>query len=167
MAKVNTMGGGIQPSLPLLEAIYRRGCVTFDAIWAWEARPHDPKAWWKHVPNATRNVLTFANRPVTHEEFFGTLTREATRDDFVALKLDIDSPGLELAMVRAIADRPEYYHLIDELMFEFHVNLRKLGNATKAAALAALNGMANSTVREALDLMQLLRQRGIRSHFWV
>ena len=46
--EAKTMFGGIKPSLPLLQAIYRRsGCITFDAIWAWEARPQNPQRWWR------------------------------------------------------------------------------------------------------------------------
>ena len=162
-----TMGGGIQPSLPLLQAIYRESCVTFDGIWAWEATPKDPAKWWRHVSSATRNILHFTNRPVSLEEFFGVLRREATPDDFVVVKLDIDTPAVEMPMVRALAEREDLYTLVDELLFEYHVNLRMLSNTTTAASVQAMNGMSDSTVSEAVRLMQRLRRRGIRSHFWV
>lgn len=167
LSKPKTMGGGIQPSLPLLQAIYRRGCVTFDGIWAWEAKPKNPAKWWKHVSNATRAILRFANKPVAIDEFFSTLRREARPEDFVVVKLDIDTPSLEMAMVHAIAEREDLYTLIDELFFEYHVSLRALGNSTAHEAVRVQDGMSDSTVSEAVRLMQRLRTRGVRSHFWV
>lgn len=165
MEKPKTMGGGIQPSLPLLQAIYRQGCIRFDGIWAWEARPKDPARWWKYVPNATRKVLRFTNRPVSLEGFFSALQQEARRDDFVVVKLDIDHPALEMAIVHEIAARKHLSSLIDELLFEYHVNLRMLSKSSTALAVQQATGMSNSTVREAVRLMQRLRERGIRSHF--
>lgn len=167
LSKPKTMGGGIQPSLPLLQAIYRQGCIAFDAIWAWEARPKDPLRWWRNVPNATRRILNFTNQPVSLDAFFETLKRQARPDDFVVVKLDIDTPALEMAMVRAIAEREDIYTLIDELLFEYHVSLRMLSNNTAAANVRAATGMSDSTVSEAVQMMQQLRQRGIRTHFWV
>ena len=167
LSKPKTMGGGIQPSLPLLQAIYRQGCISFDGIWAWEARPKDPIKWWRNVPNATRRILKFMNHPVALDEFFGVLKQQARPEDFVVLKLDVDTPTLEMAMVRAIADREDIFPLIDELLFEYHVSLRSLANSTEAASVSAVMGMSNSTVNEAVQLMQRLRQRGIRAHFWV
>ena len=36
------------------------------------------------------------------------------------VKIDIDTPAVELAIVEAIAERPEIAALIDELYFEYH-----------------------------------------------
>ena len=119
------------------------------------------------MPNATRRILNFTNQPVSLDGFFATLKREARPDDFVVVKLDIDTPHLEMAMVRAIAEREELYTLIDELLFEYHVSLRMLTNVTSAAHMRAVTGMSDSTVSEAVQMMQRLRQRGIRTHFWV
>ena len=107
------------------------------------------------------------NHPVALDEFFGVLKQQARPEDFVVLKLDVDTPTLEMAMVRAIADREDIFPLIDELLFEYHVSLRSLANSTEAASVSAVMGMSNSTVNEAVQLMQRLRQRGIRAHFWV
>lgn len=167
MTKLQTMGGGIRPSLPLLEAIYRRSCVTFDGIWAWEASPMNPTAWWKRVPNATRRVLNFINKPVTAQEFLGTLEKEANPEDFVVLKLDIDTPGLEDEVIRTIIGTPRLSDLVDELHYEYHVSLRMLSNSTAAKSQAIHYGMSTTTVQEALATMQRLRASGIRSHFWV
>ena len=119
------------------------------------------------MPDATRRVLTFINKPVTPQEFLSTLEREAKPEDFVVLKLDIDTPGLEDEVIRSLASTPRLSDLVDELLFEYHVSLRDLSNATRAKSIAALNGMSSSTVQEALATMQRMRERGIRAHFWV
>ena len=178
--KIRLMGGGIQPSLPLLEAIYRRGCINFDGIWAWEASPMNPAAWWKRVPNATRKILTFHNRPVSADDFVSTLQREARPEDFVALKLDIDAPKLEDEIVRLLIERAELSELVDEMLFEFHVNLRHLADnktttinndgtkcLSKKGETCVNHGMSSVTVAEAISTMQRLRSKGIRAHFWV
>ena len=127
----------------------------------------NPTAWWKRVPNATRRVLNFINKPVTAKEFLDTLEKEAKPEDFVVLKLDIDTPGLEDEVIRAIIGTPRLSDLIDELLYENHVNLRWLSDPTKAKREVEGRGMSSITVQEAVATMQQLRARGIRSHFWV
>ena len=139
----------------------------------------EPNAWWKRVPNETARILTFHNRPVSHDDFVSTLLRETQPEDFVAFKLDIDTPWLEEQIVASLLERTELSTRVDELLWEYHVDLQSffcLRNPNlcaardtdrQTAARALLPERSNSTVREAIDLMQRLRARGIRSHFWV
>lgn len=151
--------GGYGPSIPLFYAMFARNCIEFDAIWAWEAR-HMPD-WWRTVPEVMRKKLTFINEPVnlTEASALGVLETTALPEDFVVFKVDIDSPNIELSLVHAIANRPELSRLVDEFFFEYHLFVDD--------ALPWKKGFANSTVAEALELMQRLRRLGIRAHFWV
>lgn len=151
--------GGYGPSIPLFYAMFARNCIEFDAIWAWEAR-HMPN-WWRSVPEVMRKKLTFFNEPVnlTDASALGVLEATSRPEDFVVLKVDIDSPNIELSLVHAIANRPELSRLVDELFFEYHLVVDDARTRPK--------GFANSTVAEALDLMQRLRRLGVRAHFWV
>eukprot|EP00913_Durusdinium_trenchii_P020975 g19709.t2 len=50
-------------SIPLFTSLYRDRCVTFDAIYAWEAEPA-AKDWWEPVPDEERAKIRFYNAPV-------------------------------------------------------------------------------------------------------
>ena len=57
-----------------------------------------------------------------HGSFLRLLLATASVEDFVVVKVDIDG-GPELAIVEAIAERPELARLVDELYFEFFGNI--------------------------------------------
>ena len=83
----------------------------------------------------------------------------ASPEDFVVVKVDIDTPAAELTIMEAIADRPEIAALIDEIFFEYHfwfdgLEFGWLGNV-------------QGDVDTAVGLMRRLRALGIRSHFWI
>lgn len=167
------------PSLPLFMELYQRNCITFDKIYAWEAVKYPPALWWRDVPNATRAKLEFYNVPInetsTDEDvsFLRKLKATAREEDFVAVKVDIGG-GPELAIVEAIAERPELAKLVDEIFFEYHFwfdglvgpgwLMRRPGEKHRKNRFAI---QTNATVDDALALMRKLRNRGIRSHFWV
>ena len=64
------------------------------------------------------------------------------------VKIDIDTPAVELAIVEAIAERPEIAALIDELYFEYHFYFDGMGFGWGPAA--AVSG----DVDTAMDLFQ-------------
>ena len=158
-----SISGGYGSSLPLFQRLYARNCIVFDAIWAWEATPHDRKAWMRSVPKEVQAKLSFFNIPVTEENALQTLVQTATPDDFVVVKVDIDHPALEKAIVSRIANEPKLSALIDELFFEYHIHV---GDHAPPLPQAAPH-LSPDTVGEALGLMQRLRAQGVRSHFWV
>ena len=86
----------------------------------------------------------------------------ASPEDFVVVKVDIDTPAAELTIMEAIADRPEIAALVDELFFEYHFYFdgHDFGWGPQDAAALA-------DVDDALLLMRRLRQQGIRAHFWI
>lgn len=158
---------GYGPSIPIFYEMFRRNCIEFDAIWAWEARQYTPDVWWKHVPPDMRRKLTFYNEPVnpSNSSFLGVLEATARVKDFVVVKLDIDTPWLEHKILQDIIDKPHLAALVDELFFEFHfqVDDSKPPPAHKRAA----EDRPDIGVRAALQIMQRLRHLGIRAHFWV
>ena len=92
-------------------------------------------------------------------DFLRRLTADTRKEDFVAVKVDIDG-GPEMEIVRKIADTPELAELIDELFFECHFEFDGLDFGWGSSP-----GMA--TVDECLAVMFQLRAKGIRAHFWV
>ena len=112
------------------------------------------------VPAHVRAKLTFHNEPVTDENVFRTLRSTARPDDFVVMKVDIDSPALEKRLVSTLASTPELVELVDELYFEYHLHVPDHRKPTSEHTTP-------DTIVEALQLMQRLRAAGVRSHFWV
>lgn len=113
---------------------------------------------------AVRN-REWAGRPAS---FLAVLNETAKPEDFVAIKVDIEGQlgGPELEIVRAIAELPELTRLVDEIFFEYHFWFDGLGFGwgvkDKADKLAKMG-----TVDDALKLMRSLREKGVRSHFWI
>jgi|TARA_B100000530_G_scaffold274707_1_gene187593 hypothetical protein len=85
----------------------------------------------------------------------------ASPEDFVVVKVDIDTPAAELTIMEAIADRPEIAALVDEIFFEYHFYFDGMdfGWGSRAAYEA--------DVDTAVGLMHRLRTLGVRAHFWI
>ena len=77
----------------------------------------------------------------------------------MSLQVDIDG-GPELPIVQAIEREPELYKLVDELYFEYHFYFDGIDFGWSTS-------VKQDTVDTALKLMQRLRHRGVRSHFWI
>lgn len=96
----------------------------------------------------------------------------ASPEDFVVVKVDIDTPAAELTIMEAIADRPEIAALVDELFFEYHFDFDGLDfgwhiRRPGARRRFRYDTVSNASVDDALGLMRRLREAGVRSHFWV
>ena len=176
-ARMPPNGGGLAPSLPLFYRIYADRCLEPDEVYAWEPNPRvGGPDWWGELPGAIRAKVRFFNDFVvegeieqakgpkgTHPaasflEILETVAK-ASPEDFVVVKVDIDTSAIELALVEAIAERPEVAALVDELYFEYHFYYDGMnfgwGNAV------------SGDVDTAMGLMHRLRALGIRSHFWI
>ena len=83
-------------SVPLFYRMYERRCISFDAIYAWEARKIPLDDWWRPVPAAMRPKIHFVNEPVVGEDtptansFLHTLATTAKPADFVVLLIILD-----------------------------------------------------------------------------
>jgi len=75
------------------------------------------------------------------------------------VKIDIDTPFVELTIVEAIADRPEIAALIDELYFEYHFEFDGMR--------FGWGPNVDGDVDTAVGLMHRLRALGVRAHFWI
>ena len=50
------------------------------------------------------------------------------KEDFVMFKLDIDTPSVELPIIKALLEDEEALSLIDEMFFEYHVKDKYMSN---------------------------------------
>ena len=177
MTQANALGQGsaYANSLQHFLAIYGQSCITFDGIWGWEGVRFDPVSWWRNVPAEVVHKLRFYNTPLLNtSDFFSVLNRTARPDDFVAVKLDIDEPPLEMALINALLEDPALAALVDELFFEYHFHWEGGAHAkgpgpwgwTQSTNTTRRNYLPDS-VDDALAVMRRLREVGIRAHFWI
>lgn len=153
----DSTGTFLGASMPLFIQMYEKVCIWFDSIVGWEAKPL--KNWYKNVPFVLKERIEFRNTPVTVATFRAELTK-CSADDYVVVKLDIDHPSTELAIVDVIL---ELSHLVDELFFEYHFWFDNLNFGW--GRLKKLRKTHNATT--AIDLMHRLRRAGVRAHFWI
>eukprot|EP00908_Phaeocystis_cordata_P024093 Transcript_6568.p2 GENE.Transcript_6568~~Transcript_6568.p2 ORF type:complete len:407 (-),score=126.45 Transcript_6568:1540-2760(-) len=164
-----TAGSAAGSSLPLFDTAYNRNCLPLTDMYGWEAIEYKPSDYWASVPPADRARLHFFNVPITEDDgvasFSEMLKASATASDFIGVKVDIDYVPVEHKIVNDIKDKPELTALVDELYFEYHFWFDDLdfgwGSQTGGA------NYVEDSVDDAMALMSGLRQKGIRTHFWI
>eukprot|EP00964_Phaeocystis_antarctica_P082243 scaffold51567_cov64-Phaeocystis_antarctica.AAC.1 len=91
--------------------------------------------------------------------FLQMLASACKPEDFVVVKLDIDTPAIEQTIVAVLAQRPDLTALIDELFFEYHFYFDGLD--------FGWGKNVQGDVGTAIGTMYRLRSLGIRAHFWI
>lgn len=152
-----TTASSFGDSIPLLMNMYKRSCIAFDNIWAWESRKY--KNWWEHVPKSLQPKISFFNEDVNASKFETALLTTSVLD-YVVVKLDIDNTEIELTIIDVII---KHNKLVDELFFEYHYYFDGLNFGW--GEQEDIKDRHNA--RTAVNLMAKLRNMGIRAHFWV
>jgi hypothetical protein len=155
-------GGSASPALYLMHLYHKFG-FPFDHIYAYEVTPTNPKKVFSAVPRTflpayhwiNVGVSTVPGSPLNP---FTTLLDKYNEDDLVIVKLDIDTPTLELPLALQLLKDKRFGKLVDQFYFEHHVHL---------AELAIEWGGMEGSVKDSLDLFHRLREKGIPAHFWV
>jgi len=149
-------------SLGYLLPAYAAQGIQFDAIYAWEAQPANPDEYWNSVPDDVKPRLHFYNAPVTPQagssmnpvDWIKKIYRPG---DYVVFKLDIDNDEVEGALVEQILDLEGAGDMIAELFFEKHYAAPDMEPYFKTPA---------TLYPAAVRLMQALRMKGVRVHYW-
>jgi hypothetical protein len=176
----NGNGGGA--SIPLFYRLLQDRCLEPDLIFAWEPLTNTTEAeFWGELPPQIRRKVSFRNMAVkegsvthalsvansepdqshAHNEasFLRTLKLVATPDDWVVVKLDIDTPAVEQTIVAVLAELPAIAALVDEFFFEYHFHWE--------GPSFGWGWATEGNVDSALGLLYRLRTLGVRSHFWI
>ena len=92
-----------------------------------------------------------------------SILKKFTEDDFIVVKLDIDTSFIEKPLAYQIlnntgAGEYDYHKLIDQFYFEDHVHLKELAGSWGRSM--------DGTISDTLKLFSGLRSKGIPAHFW-
>ncbi len=166
------------PSLEYFSNMWQRHGIVFDDIFAFEATTSADQ-FYQSIPNLFWSDRTFyqqgyvSSRP--EDDTPATpfipkfIQRQATVDDYVVFKLDIDSPGIEEANIEYLLG-PEKgndaYRWIDELFWEHHVYENPFMRHFWFPPQSPVN-QTDPTLKGSYKMFLTLRQLGIRAHSWV
>jgi hypothetical protein len=134
--------------------------LHFDRIVAFEATQYSPRAYWNQIPDDIIGLFTFINTGVEKTGKFSPwniLKSIAKINDYVIIKLDIDTPILENELIDQILNDKSISSLIDEMFFEMHVTINEM---------IRFWGTPSGQLKDTYILFTKLRQLGIRMHSW-
>jgi hypothetical protein len=163
-ASLDFHGHHASPAVYLTNMYHRFG-MPFDHIYSYEVKPTVPDKVFRLVPNALQAAYHWINVPVDPDPDsprnpFRMLLENFEPNDFVVVKLDIDTPSVEWPLVQQLLHDETLQTLVDQFYFEHHVHLLELNRSWKR------RGMGGS-VQDSLQLFHALRSRGVAAHFWV
>ena len=163
-----TGAGG--PSQSWFYDAYRRHGIEFDRLLLWEANPTPAIDLFSDLPKDVWHKYQYFNWPASSNVSdpsapLNIIKKIAQPGDFVVLKLDIDTPSVELAIVRELLRDPELLELVDEFFFEYHVSFAPMNPSWFGSAEPST--VTKDTLADSYKVFQALREKGVRAHSWV
>jgi|EP01082_Thalassiosira_pseudonana_P005611 hypothetical protein len=161
-ASLDFHGSESQPAI-YINKIYGKFGFNFDHIYAYEITKKDPSNVFELIPAELQASWHWVNvgvdsRPGSKMNPFTTITNHFSPDDFVVVKLDVDTPAVENLLARQLRDDPKLLELVDQFYFEDHVKQKELKKSWGESA--------EGSVAESLELMASMREKGVASHYW-
>ena len=150
------------PAISLVD-VYKRFGIKFDHYYAFEYTklPSD-EVFEKIPPDLLPSYHWFnvgvKSDPSSKFNPLNSILRRMREDDFIVIKLDIDTAAVELPLTRQLLKEP-FSKLVDQFYFEHHVRMKGLLYYWKKSAIG--------TLQESMDLFTHLRKSGIAAHSWV
>mmetsp|Transcript_45685 Transcript_45685/g.110691 ORF Transcript_45685/g.110691 Transcript_45685/m.110691 type:complete len:247 (-) Transcript_45685:591-1331(-) len=151
------------PALSLVQ-LYQQFGIKFDHYYAFEKTEIDANRVFDDIPTQLLPSFHWYNvgiesRDSSKRNPWISLLSKFEETDFVVVKLDIDSPAIELSLVDQLLDS-NYSRLVDHFYFEHHVKVRNMGHL-------GWKRTASGTLHDSLQLFTNLRKMGIGAHSWV
>jgi len=146
-------------------AEFKKFGFHFDHIYAFEVAAFDAKDVYKNIlPDEYMANYHWINTGVEagKEDKMNPLhsiLRKFKEDDFIIIKLDIDTPAIELPLATQLLEDESLHPLVDLFYFEHHVFMAEM-------AKWWTRSMAGS-IKDTMDLFHGLRQKGVSAHFWI
>lgn len=152
---------------------YSQKKIEFDKIYGWEMSLLDPVPFWDHVPSRWKPLYQFFNKGISDspssDDSVQTFLRQlgVTANDFVAFKLDIDTPTIEIPIALELLNTSsDFSQLVDEFFFELHFRCEILMVCGWDDEMPEDFMGMHLQRYDAMKFFSDLRHRGIRSHFW-
>lgn len=89
---------------------------------------------------------------------FTTLLANFNEQDFIVVKLDIDTPAIENELASQLRNDEALLKIVDVFYYEHHVMQKEL--------LGDWKTRVSGTVGESLEMMRDIRAKGVASHYW-
>jgi hypothetical protein len=139
---------------------FRVNSLYFDRMIAFEASQYTPRKYWNQIPHDIIGKLTFINTGVETTGRFNPwniLQSIAKVEDYVIIKLDIDTPTLENELINQVLKNSSISSLIDEMFFEMHITVNEMRGYW---------GNPPGELKDTYIVFRKLRELGIRMHSW-
>ncbi len=152
------------PIVYLLQ-MYETFGIHFDHIYSFEAAfTHPDEVFEKLLPEKYMTSYHWINTGVDSEKNgklnpLHSILRHFKEDDFVVIKLDIDTSTIELPLAKQLLDDDSLSKLVDQFYFEHHVHMKEMSRIWSSAM--------NGSLKDTFELFYGLRERGIPAHFWI
>jgi len=162
-------GSRFMDSMQFFTSHYEQRGIVFDRIYVWEASRQGIEAYWSGTPPEVRHKweerLTFYDGVPVTTDADGEhnpprrILADCRPEDFCAFKLDIDTPSVELAIVKQLLASPAVTSVLDEFFFEHHVYglMQQYGWGSDV----------NGSFRDSYKMFTQLRKMGVRAHSWI
>ena len=144
---------------------FQRHNVSFDWIVSFELEKFDPDQIYANIPKDILPHYLYFNQGVESDPegkwnpWRILMSMGVNPRDYVAVKLDIDAPEIEQALIEQLQNNPKIRLLVDEVFFEHHVNVK---------AMWQYWGTDKSpvTIKDSMRIFSDLRSKGVRMHSW-
>ena len=154
----------VPPIVDLLN-LYEKFGFHFDHIYGFEVSFTEPnRVFSELLPKKYMHSYHWINAGVSSEKGnalnpLDSILREFHKNDFVLVKVDIDTASIEVPLVHQLLEDSAFHGgVVDQLYFEHHVKFKEMAPIWRSAMKGSL--------KETFDLFHGLRQRGIPAHFW-
>lgn len=159
------------PSQSWFYSTYKRHELELDRLLLWEARPTPAEEIFSGLPKHLWHKYQYFNWPASSNSSdpsspLSIIKKIAQPGDFVVLKLDIDTPEVEMVILRELMNDPELLELVDEFFFEYHVLFTPM-NRDWFGAENPHPRPTTDTLADSYKVFHALRENGIRAHSWV
>jgi len=169
-ATYNFNSDEIDKNSPAIRTIekYRRNGIHFDHIYAYEIMKWDTDVVYKTIPMHMHGPLHWVNTGIAGEENhqhnpWTMLAINFRPEDFVVVKLDIDTVDVEMPIFHQLLVTPQIQELVDVFYFEHHVEMDEMQKLWGAHG----TGFTKGSIIESLELFQKLRRQGVAAHYWI